>query len=174
MSTDKPLFQWLSLLKIVALFKKIWNPWQLMCTNKPLQQSHLQVETDLNAVTEVLKWFEEFTSPVLPQEFCLPCKLALDEGFTNVVRHAHQGLPKTTPIDLELRIFNHCLEMRIWDYGPPFDFQETLQKRLCLSPSDQLEQEGGRGLIFMHKLMDELSYLRLSDQRNCLLLRKSI
>ena len=143
---------------------------------KPLDQSRLQVETNLEAVTEVvLPWFEQFTSPLLPQQFSGECKLAFVEGFTNAVRHAHKGLPQTTPIELELKVFADCLEMRILDHGEPFDLQEKLQEKLqalCNEDYDPVRDEGGRGLIFMHQLMDELSYVRLPDERNCLLLRK--
>lgn len=142
-----------------------------MHNERPVQQSNLQVKTDLNAVTEVLQWFEEFTSSLLPQQVGSQCQLALVEGFTNAVRHAHHDLPPTTPIDLELKIFPDFLEMRIWDHGPPFDFQAKLQS-LCQEESDPLEKEGGRGLIFMQQLTDELSYARLGDERNCLLMRK--
>jgi serine/threonine-protein kinase RsbW len=63
--------------------------------------------------------------------------------------------------------------MRIWDQGEPFDFQAKLKESLCQKEKfDPLEQEGGRGLIFMYQLMDEVDYIRLPDQRNCLLLRK--
>ncbi|NEQ21359.1 MAG: ATP-binding protein [Microcoleus sp. SIO2G3] len=142
-----------------------------MHNERPIQQSHLQVKTDLTAVTEVLQWFEEFTSSLLPQQLGSECQLALVEGFTNAVRHAHHDLPPTTPIDLELKIFPDFLEMRIWDHGPPFDFQAKLQS-LCQEEYDPLEKEGGRGLIFMKQLTDELSYARLDDDRNCLLMRK--
>jgi len=142
-----------------------------MHNEKPVQQSHLQVKTDLNAVTEVLQWFEKFTSSLLPQQMASKCQLALVEGFTNAVRHAHHDLPPTTPIDLELKIFPDFLEMRIWDQGPPFDFQSKLQS-LCQEECDPLEKEGGRGLIFMQQLTDELSYARLDDERNCLMMRK--
>jgi len=163
----------------VALFKKPWNLFGFKHNEKPLQQSRLQVKTDLEAITEVWQWFEQFTSPLLPQLFWWECEVALTEGFTNVVRHAHQHLPQTTPIEIELKVFAQYLEMRIWDRGKPFDLQAKLQS-LCQEQSDALEQEqsdalereGGRGLIFMHKFMDELDYLRGSDGRNCLLLRK--
>ena len=163
----------------MALFKKPWNLFGFKHNEKPLQQSRLQVKTDLEAITEVWQWFEQFTSPLLPQLFWWECEVALTEGFTNVVRHAHQHLPQTTPIEIELKVFAQYLEMRIWDRGKPFDLQAKLQS-LCQEQSDALEQEqsdalereGGRGLIFMHKLMDELDYLRGSDGRNCLLLRK--
>ncbi len=156
----------------MALFKNTWTL-RFMHNEKPLKQSCLHVETDLKAVTEVLQWFEEFTASLLPQPLPSQCQLALVEGFTNAVRHAHQHLPKSTPIDLELKVFADCLEMRIWDWGPPFDFHAKLQEALNHQDDcDPLEREGGRGLIFMHQLMDEVSYERLSDDRNCLLLRK--
>ena len=79
----------------------------------PLKKSHLQVETDLNAIPEVLQWFEEFNNPLLPQKFYGECQLALIEGFTNTVRHTYQGLPQATPIELELQLFSQYLEMRI-------------------------------------------------------------
>ncbi|MGC1395633.1 MAG: ATP-binding protein [Coleofasciculaceae cyanobacterium] len=142
-----------------------------MQNDKPLKESRLQVESDLNAVPEVLQWFEQFTSPTLPQQFCGECQLALVEGFTNAVRHAHHHLPPTTPIELELELFPQYLEMRVWDKGQPFDWQAKL-KALCSEDVDPLEKEGGRGLMFMNQLTDELSYVRFTDERNCLLMRK--
>jgi serine/threonine-protein kinase RsbW len=142
-----------------------------MHNEKPLKQSRLQLETDLHGVNEVLQWFDQFTAPVLPQKFRWQCQIALIEGFTNAVRHAHQHLPQTTPVELELKVFADCLEMRVWDQGEPFDLLAKLQA-LCQEKRDPLEHEGGRGLIFMHQLTDELSYERLPDGRNCLLMRK--
>jgi serine/threonine-protein kinase RsbW len=155
----------------VALFKKTWNQLWFMQNDKPLKESRLQVETDLNAVPEVLQWFEQFTSPLLPQQFCGECQLALVEGFTNAVRHAHHHLPPTTPINLDLALFPQYLEMRVWDHGQPFDWQAKLEA-LCHEDIDPLEKEGGRGLMFMNQLTDELSYVRFTDERNCLLMRK--
>jgi serine/threonine-protein kinase RsbW len=137
---------------------------------KPLKQTRLEVETDLKAVTKVLQWFEDFTSPVLAQPCQSQCQLAFVEGFTNAVRHAHENLPPTTPIELELKVFADSLEMRIWDHGKPFDLQSKLET-LCQEEFDPLEREGGRGLMFMHQLTDELAYVR-DDNRNCLLMRK--
>lgn len=155
----------------MALNKKPWNLFRFIRNETPLQQSRLQVKTDLEAITEVWQWFEQFTSPLLPQLFWWQCEVALTEGFTNAVRHAHQHLPQTTLIEIELKVFAHYLEIRIWDWGKPFDLHSKLESLLQEAPNSQ-EKEGGRGLIFMHQLMDELDYLRLSDGRNCLLLRK--
>jgi serine/threonine-protein kinase RsbW len=159
----------------VALFKKPWNLVWLRRDENPLKQTRLQVETDLHAVEKVIQWFETFTKPLLPQTFQSQCQLACVEGFTNAVRHAHQNLPPTTPIELELKVFPDSLEIRILDQGSPFDLQARLQQKLeavNTEEYDPLTEEGGRGLIFMHQLMDELAYLRLEDDRNCLLMRK--
>lgn len=136
-------------------------------------KSQLRVLTDIEALKEVLKWLENSILPLLPVELWSQCQLILTEGFTNVVRHAHRNLPCTTPIDLEIKVFAHYLEMRIWDWGEPFNFEEKLEtvlKQHC----DPLESERGRGLIFIYKLTDERHYTRTSDQRNCLIMRKSI
>ncbi|HBE21616.1 MAG TPA: anti-sigma regulatory factor [Cyanobacteria bacterium UBA11149] len=144
-----------------------------MLNPRPLKQSHLQVTTDLNAVAEVLQWFEKLILPQLPDRFWRACQLALVEGFTNAVRHAHRDLPKTTPIELELKVFPQSMEMRIWDRGKPFDLLNKLQSLLGEQDKDPF-RENGRGLIFMSKSTDELSYERLSDNRNCLFMRKSV
>ncbi len=136
-------------------------------------RSHLQVQTDLNALNEILRWFENQTSTFLSEDLLYQCKIALTEGFTNVVRHAHRTLSPTTPIDLEVTIFPNFIEMRIWDQGQPFDLEQTLQYVHHLH-TDPLAHEGSRGLLFMQKLTDELSYTRTDDQRNCLLMRKRI
>ena len=55
-------------------------------------------------------------------------QLAVAEGFTNAVRHAHKGLPLETPIKLEVTVFNERLEIKIWDYGQPFDLEARVKE----------------------------------------------
>lgn len=135
-------------------------------------RSHLQVRTDLKALAEVLQWFEQFNLPCFPANLWWQCQTALAEGFTNAVRHAHNGLPESTPIDIDVEICDHYLEIRIWDWGKPFDLEAKLAS-ISQEPFDTLEKENGRGLIFMRKLTDEVCYTRTPDQRNCLLMRKN-
>jgi serine/threonine-protein kinase RsbW len=141
-----------------------------MSTEQAIRQYKLQVKTKLEALKEVLQWFEGFVFPSVPQKMGWQCEVALVEAFTNAVRHAHQNLPETTPIDLEVKFFPHFLEMRIWDRGQPFDIQSRLQD--SFKTTDPLEKEGGRGLQFINKLTDELQYLNLPNHRNCLVMRK--
>ena len=145
-----------------------------MKTNPEVKQYHLQVKTELEALKDVLQWFEGLVFPLIPQKMGWQCEVALVEAFTNAVRHAHHDLPKSTPIDLEVELFPNFLEMRIWDRGKSFDLEEKLRKgeQEANSPKS-LEKEGGRGLQFIKKLTDELQYLNLPNHRNCLVVRKN-
>lgn len=141
-----------------------------MKANPQFKQYHLQVNTELEALKEVLQWFEGFVFPVVPQKMGWQCEVALVEAFTNAVRHAHKHLPKNTPIDLEVELLPNFLEMRIWDRGKSFDLQDKLRKGE--QEASSMEKEGGRGLQFIKKLTDELQYLNLPNHRNCLVMRK--
>jgi serine/threonine-protein kinase RsbW len=142
-----------------------------MADREVIRQFKLQVTTELEALKDVLQWFEGVVAPLLPSKFGWQCEIALVEAFTNAVRHAHHNMPKTTPIELEVKLFANFLEMRIWDKGQPFDLSAKLQS-IYEHDTDPLDKEGGRGLQFMEKLTDELQYVRLSDRGNCLVMRK--
>lgn len=133
---------------------------------QPLQKAYLQVNTDLYALTEVLTWFDQFNGPPISYQTWLKCQLALAEGFTNAVRHAHRGKSSNLTIDLEVTVFSERLEIRIWDWGVPFDLDQALQKM------PEKEAEGGRGVPLMRRIADSLTYTRTADDRNCLLIVK--
>ncbi len=141
-------------------------------TLEPLHRAFLQVKTDLDALIPVLEWFDQFSSPPTPPKAWMECQLALAEGFTNAVRHAHADQPEEALIDLEVQVFDDRLEFRIWDQGPPFDFDAQLERMPPLGLDTEVLTEGGRGLLLMKRIADHLSYVRTSDERNCLLLVK--
>lgn len=136
---------------------------------KDFHQSSKQVKNDLTALEEVLSWFDQLYQPFIPKKVWLQCQLALAEGFTNAVRHAHKGLPNDISIDLEVRLFPQHLELRIWDQGPPFDLDQWFRDH---EQKADTGGGGGRGLAILKKIADQLSYTRTNDHRNCLLLVK--
>jgi serine/threonine-protein kinase RsbW len=151
----------------VGLFKRLGKT-----SDNPLhKQFRLRVQTNLEALVEVLQWFDRTTQSLVSEKCRWACKLALAEGFTNTVRYAHQHLPKTTPIDVEVQIFKDYLEIRIWDWGLPFDLHAKLDD-LRDRANDPLEKESDRGLFFMQELTDDLQYIRASEKRNCLVMKK--
>jgi serine/threonine-protein kinase RsbW len=71
---------------------------------------------------------EQLAALPIPEAVLHQCILAVSEAFTNAVRHAHKNLPRETPIELEITVFNERLEIKIWDWGEPFDFQAKLKE----------------------------------------------
>lgn len=106
-----------------------------------VQHISLQVNTDLNALTRVLEWFEQLKDLSLPKEVWWNFQLALAEGFTNAVRHAHKNLPVETPVQLEIIVFNGRLELKVWDCGPYFDFDAKLKETLAADRKPCLDLE---------------------------------
>lgn len=145
--------------------KKIYSP-------NNIKQFNLQVATDLEALVPVLKWFENSTKFLANDTIIWQSKVALAEGFTNTVIYAHKDLPPTTPINLELTIFPDYLEMKIWDQGQGFDLQKKLAE-IKQSDANPLDKESDRGLLFMSGFTDELEYIHLAQQNNCLIMRKN-
>lgn len=136
-----------------------------------LQQDHLRVKSDLTVLNQVQQWFKRFCLRY-PIQFSWSesqlyrLNLALAEGFTNAVRHAHYALPPETAIDIDLTLWADRLEIRIWDQGKPFD-PDALEE-----PAPGTLQEGGYGWFLLRRLADRVVYERGADGRNCLLIVK--
>lgn len=144
-----------------------------------IQQAQLQTETDLEALTSVTEWFQQFQSPPLTEKLWLEGQIALLEGFTNSVNHAHRHLSPETPIELDARLFTERLQIRIWDYGELYDFTTTLNQlqQLTEDPTfNPQEREAHWGSILLLKLIHEygwvIDYHRQQDNRNCFFIEK--
>lgn len=133
------------------------------------QTSEIQTRTDPTALQTVLAWFDQFQAAPIPHPLWLQCQLALIEGFTNAVRHAHAGLAPDTPIHIEVSVSDQAVDIRIWDQGPGFDLQAVLKTKL---KTHSEHDEGGRGLKIMYLVADSLTYTPIPGQGNCLHLRK--
>lgn len=136
-----------------------------------VQQDHLTVNSELTLLNQVQQWFEQFCLRHLAQfgwseSQLYRLNLALAEGFTNAVRHAHRALPPETTIEIEVSLWNDRLEMRIWDYGKPFNPDAIAE------PEPGTLQVGGYGWFLLRRLADHVVYERGADSRNCLLIVK--
>lgn len=138
-----------------------------------LKSERLKVKSDLTVQAQVQKWFELFCVSYIAPDYNLnrqfyQLNLAIAEGFSNAVRHAHQNLPSETPIEIELALQGGQIEIRIWDQGKPFDpdlLEEPLPGTLC---------EGGYGWFLLRRLAESVVYERCLDGRNCLVISSTI
>ena len=114
----------------------------------PVYESYLQIKTDLNEIATVLIWFDQIESQNLETDFLVKVRIALVEGFTNAVRHAHKSKPKSTPINIDALLFLDQLEIRIWDSGVHFDFIELLNTVEQQYPNPEEHDAHWGGTIF--------------------------
>ncbi len=135
-----------------------------------LQQISFKVKSDLKALDEVLGYFDDINQPWIPKKDWLHCQLALAEGFTNAVRHAHKDIAADVLVEIEIKLTSESLEMRIWDFGPFFDLQGFLEAN---AHEDTRFAGHGQGLPILQKIAAQLSYERTDDERNCLLIVKN-
>jgi len=136
-----------------------------------LEQDHLTVKSELERLNYVQQWFEQFYLKYLAQfgwskHQLYRLHLALAEGFTNAVRHAHSTLPPETTIEIEVSLWIDRLEIRIWDQGQPFNPDAISE------PQPGTLQVGGYGWFLLRRLADHVVYERSADGKNCLLMVK--
>lgn len=137
---------------------------------KGIAITYFTVKSDLKALDQVLDRFNQIEQDLIPKKDWLQCQLALAEGFTNAVRHAHKNLSTDVPIKIGLICCEGSMEIRIWDYGPPFDLEVYIK---TISERKNNLSVGGRGIPILQKIADRLSYFRTDDNRNCLLIVKN-
>ena len=145
-----------------------------------LEHYHIQFNSDIYALAKLQEWFQQFQN-LLPKPTWMQCNLVLVEVFTNVVSYAHEGMPEDTPIDIEIAIDKtaYFLEMKIWDFGEPFDLQAEIERAAMESQKNKNFESiddiptGGRGLIIAKTIADELRYDILPDGRNCFVMTKN-
>ncbi|GBO55848.1 serine-protein kinase RsbW [Pseudanabaena sp. lw0831] len=145
-----------------------------------LEHYRIQVNSDIYALAKLQEWFHQFQN-LLPKPTWMQCNLVLVEVFTNVVSYAHEGLSEETPIDIEIAIneSEYFLEMRIWDFGEPFDLQAEIDRVALAALKNQDFKSiddiptGGRGLMIAKTIADDIRYETLPDGRNCFVMIKS-
>jgi serine/threonine-protein kinase RsbW len=110
-------------------------------SQKPFHKITLQLASEIATVTQVLWWIEQLDDLPISQGVLQLCKLAAVEGFIIAI-HNHKNMPSDTPIDLAIEVFNDRLEMKIWDWGKPFNFQAKLKKEWAQKDPFGLQELG--------------------------------
>lgn len=127
------------------------------------EKAHLTVDSQLEELAVVQQWFRALVArlsieaPWITDQFD-QLNLALAEGFTNAVRHAHADLPGTTPIEIELVLQTDRIEIFIFDQGQPFDPDSISE------PKPGSLREGGYGWFLLRRLADQVTYSPMSSQ----------
>ena len=138
---------------------------------KVLRKIQIEVASELNALDRVLLQSNQIYQDSIYERDWLECRLALAEGFTNAVRHAHKHLSKDIPIKIEILLTEKTIEIRIWDWGAAFDLQGFIARK---SQQTNYWLASGRGIPILLKIADYLDYFRTEKEQNCLLIVKNL
>ena len=98
-------------------------------------------------------------------------EIALEEGLVNIISYAYQGERGTIEVGVDHQE-GKFIEITFKDQGLPFNPLSHKRDIDPLAPVEEMEI-GGLGILFMHKLMDKVDYIRRGDS-NILILRKNL
>lgn len=98
-------------------------------------------------------------------------EMAVDEACSNVIEHAYEGLQGVIELTCATSEAG-SLKIVILDRGRPFDPDSVPQPAVVDPARIDVMQEGGLGLYFMHKLMDEVRFERVPGNGNKLIMTK--
>ncbi len=130
------------------------------------------VKSDLKSLNDLQAWFRQLCDRYGDQwdrsfdDRVYRLNLALAEGFSNAVRHAHADLPADTAIEVQVALDQQQIEIEIWDTGHPFDPNSITE------PQPGTLRKGGYGWFLLRRLVDRVSYDRAGN-RNCLRMQQS-
>ena len=98
-------------------------------------------------------------------------EIAVDEACSNVIEHAYEKIQG----NIELTCVTErpgSLMIIILDHGEPFD-PATIPQPAVIDPAQiDMAQEGGLGLYFMRKLMDDVRFEFVPNNGNKLIMTK--
>lgn len=133
----------------------------------------LKIKIDSNADLLLLRPLDLFVRQLVQQ---LPAfanhpsevdgiELAFNEAYTNVSRHAYKGYDFKGPVTIQIVIHSDRLEIYLEDQGTTFDPANVK------TPNLDVPGEGGLGVWFIKRFMDQAVYSSC-DGRNVLLMIK--
>lgn len=80
-------------------------------------------------------------------------RLAVEEALNNAIRHGNRLDPEKKA-ELVYEVTDECVDIRVSDEGPGFDFHQVPDPTL----DENLDKPTGRGLMLMRAYMDVVEY----------------
>ncbi|MBO6792940.1 MAG: ATP-binding protein [Balneolaceae bacterium] len=118
----------------------------------------LSVDSSTKHLSEVRDFVAEHAQNVgLTEKDISEIRLAVDEAYTNIIKHAYKNRP-SKPVKIEIGVDAKKLWISIMDEGESFKPDEykapDILKRI------KNKQRGGMGVFLIQKLMDQVQYNR--------------
>jgi len=132
------------------------------------KEKNLERDLVVKSSTDNLSIIREFTTSSAAECGCgeeLTGKiiLAVDEACTNIIKHAYK-YSSNGDIGINIRFTNSTLYITITDSGEHFNPDAVPAPNLM--EYQKQKKSGGLGIFLMKKLMDEVNYRILKDNKN--------
>jgi len=133
--------------------KALWRWCKFMASEMPISRS-IALESTPTAIIEVCRWIlSNLKANGFSQEDIFAVHLALQEAFTNAIRHGNKMSPdKEVKIDYSVGLDR--FEVSMTDEGEGFDLDAVPDPRY----GDNLYKPEGRGLLLMRSYMDVVKF----------------
>ena len=132
---------------------------------------HLVLHNDIQQIPQLAGFVETIASESgMPQGMAMSVNLALEEAVTNVIMYAYPK-GKEGLVEVEAIIRKGEVEFIISDSGQPFDPTARADVDTSLSVEDR--PIGGLGIHLVRKIMDVVSYARVSGRNVLRLIKKT-
>jgi len=136
------------------------------------EEFELTVESKLQNLQKISQFIDDTMKhyDILDVRDIYAVKLSIDEAATNIIEHAYPNKGGTIVIRAKLSDDGKFV-VDVIDWGEPFDPTATEDPNTELGLNER--KEGGLGIFFMKKFMDEVKYVR-RDNMNLLTVAKNI
>jgi sigma-B regulation protein RsbU (phosphoserine phosphatase) len=135
----------------------------------PLARQQIEIPSDLGELARARSFVHEFCRSIpgaaLLEESTEELDLAVNEGLSNIMRHAYRNRPDQR-IQIGAEAFADHVIFRLHHLGESFD------PAAVTSPDFSGLREDGFGVYMIARLVDEVRYLRDERGRNCICLVK--
>jgi serine/threonine-protein kinase RsbW len=117
--------------------------------------ANLSLEADLSKISAVHEFVERRGRDLsLDDPVVCDLKLAVDEAYANIVRHAYCG--QEGMVQLTIEAVTGGVQVTVQDWGAPFE-PESISCPDVMAPLDQ-RPLGGLGLYLIRQIMDQVDF----------------
>ena len=136
------------------------------------QEQHLTVPGRFEYLAQISDFVIQAAREAgLSEDDIFHVEMAVDEACSNVIEHAYARVQGNIELACAMPEPG-CLMITIHDQGRPFDPESVPLPPLGEDATLNMIQEGGLGLYFMRKLMDEVTFSFTPGDGNTLVMTK--
>lgn len=130
----------------------------------------LNVRASTDQLAKVRNFVAEHASDFgFDKEEIADIRLAVDEAFTNIIKHAYQNNDSKS-VKVSLQYNTDTFWISLFDTGKSFSLEDYVEPDV----EEKIKQKkrGGVGVYLIRKLMDDVSYLQEGSQNEIRMTKK--